>query len=280
MPRPKSKARERIASRNARRSWDSAIDSWEDFVEQGKDYARYYIHGRELLRTIGPVRDRIILDVGCGQGFFSRQLARRGGRVTGVDWSIRMLESARQHERERPLGIVYRRLDARRLPTVWKRPRFELVVGSMSLMDMPEVSKVIRGAFQVLRPQGRFVFSISHPMNTAAVGWERPMQRPRGAFMIDHYFDEGPASLRWQMKRLKRPFSTTFWHRTLETWFTLLRRSGFEVIALKEPRANLAAVRKVPFLDSNLRIPFFLIFDCRKPIDARSHAIRFPRSGG
>ncbi|MFZ0892469.1 MAG: class I SAM-dependent methyltransferase [Thermoplasmata archaeon] len=179
-------------------------------MEGGKDYSRYLIHGRELLRTIGPVRGRNILDVGCGQGYFSRQLARRGGHVIGIDWSIRMLESARRHEEQHPLGIAYRQLDARRLSSVWKRPRFDLVVGSMSLMDMPDVSKVIRGVFRVLRPEGRLVFSVSHPVNTAAVGWERPRQRPRGAFMIDNYFDEGPAPLRWQMKRLKRPFSTPF----------------------------------------------------------------------
>jgi SAM-dependent methyltransferase len=265
-----SRPRRRSAACDARRSWDAAIDVWEDFVEAGKDHSRYHIHGRALLRTIGPVRGRTILDVGCGQGFFSRQLARRGGRVTGIDWSARMIESARRHERERPLGLVYRRLDARRLSSVWTRPQFDLVVGAMSLMDMPNVGRVIRGAFRVLRPGGRFVFSISHPVNTAAVGFEHPKSRPRGALLIDHYFDEGPAALRWEMKRLLRPFSTPIWHRSLETWFSMLRRSGFDVLALKEPRATPGVVRKIPFLDSNLRVPFFLIFECRKPFHAGS----------
>ncbi|MFZ1023756.1 MAG: class I SAM-dependent methyltransferase [Thermoplasmata archaeon] len=270
MSRRSTRTQERTAIRSAQRSWDSAIDSWEDFVEAGKDYSRYYIHGRDLLRKVGPVRGLQILDLGCGQGFFSRQLARRGGVVTGIDWSTRMLESARRHERERPLSIVYRRLDARRLSSLWNRPRFDLVAGSMSLMDMPEVSKVMRGVFRVLRPGGRFAFSISHPVNTAAVGWERPRQRPRGALLINNYFDEGPAPLRWNMKRLKRPFTSTFWHRSMESWFTLLRQNGFEVLALKEPRATPEIVRKVPLLDSNLRIPFFLIFECRKPSIARA----------
>ncbi len=244
--------------------WDEAVDVWDDFAESGKDWSRARVHGRVLLRIIGPVRGLSILDVGCGQGHFSRLLAGRGGNLTGIDWSRRMIEQARHHESQKPLGIAYRRLDARRLASAWPRPRFDLAVASMSLMDMPSLPRVLTGVWGALRPRGRFVFSASHPVNTSAVRWERPNERPKGALLINDYFVEGPRMLDWSMPRLRRTFRTVFWHRTLETWFAVLRKTGFEIEQLKEPRARPQDVRAVPALETNRRIPFYLVFDCRR----------------
>lgn len=254
----------KVPTRGARKAWDGVIDVWDDFVESGKDWSRIRIHGRVLLQTIGPVRGLSVLDVGCGQGHFSRLLAGRGGRVTGIDWSRRMIEQARHHEARKPLGITYRHLDARRLALAWSRPHFDLAVASMSLMDMPDLPSVLKGVRGALRPEGRWVFSVTHPVNTSAVRWQRPSERTKGALLIDGYFEEGPLMLDWTMRRLKRPFRTVFWHRTLESWFRELRNAGFEIEQLKEPRARPQDVRAVPALETARRLPFYLVFDCRK----------------
>lgn len=251
---------------DARAAWNRAIDVWEDFEEGGKDFSRERVHGPALLRAVGPTRGLRILDLGCGQGRFTRKLAARGARISGVDWSREMIRSARRHEREEPLGIEYRMMDARFASRAWPRESFDLVTSCMALMDMQHADVVVRGARRLLRPGGRFVFSISHPMNSAAVRWERPSAAnpDRGAMLVDHYFDEGPAWLEWTMKRLKRPFSTPYWHRTLETWFGLLRRSGFEVESLAEPRASHRDARINPLLEGSRRVPFYLVVSCRR----------------
>lgn len=248
---------------DARRAWDGSADVWEDFVEGGKDWSRTYVHGAAFLAMVGTVRGSSVLDVGCGQGYFTRILARRGARMVGVDWSSRMIESAQRHEAREPLGIEYRLLDARQIGRVWKRPRFDRVVASMSLMDMPDLDRVLRGIHRALRPGGHLVFSASHPVNTAAVRWERP-HPPHGGLVIDRYFDERPGRTAWRMPRLTRPFTTPFWHRTLETWFMSLRRAGFEIEQLREPRPGGRALRAAPSLESNLHAPLYLVWDCRR----------------
>lgn len=254
----------RLRASLARTAWDRSSDVWEDFQEAGKDFSRDRVHGPALLRAVGRVKGLRVLDLGCGQGRFTRALAQRGANVTGMDWSARMIAFARRHEREDPLGIVYRHRDARRCGSGWKRGSFDLVVGCMSLMDMPEVPRVLRGAHRLLRPRGRLVFSVSHPLNTAAVGWERLKGRPHGAMRIDRYFQPGPRLTDWNMPRLKRPFQTICWHRTFEDWFSLLRRAGFEVVGLREPRASERDARANPLLAGTRRVPFFLVFDCRR----------------
>ncbi len=252
------------APRRARIAWDRAIDTWEDFQESGKDFARDRVHGPALLRALGPLRGQRILDLGCGQGRFTRRLARRGGRVVGVDWSAKMIEAARRRERSAPLGIDYRVIDARAIGRAFPRLRFDTVVACMSLMDMPDLPRVLRGAHALLRPKGRLVISITHPLNTAEVGSDAPPSRSRPGVRIDRYFDERVGVTRWAMQRLKRPFQTVFWHRPLEGWYRVLKSSGFEVVDLREPRATARAVERFPLLRRTRRIPFFLVLSCRK----------------
>ncbi len=254
----------RATSARARSDWDRAIDVWEDFQETGKDFARDYVHGPALLKAVGPLRGRRVLDLGCGQGRFTRRLARRGGRVVGVDWSTRMIEAAMRRERTTPRGIEYRVLDARAVGGAWPRHSFDLVVGCMSFMDMPDLPRVLRGVHAILRPRGRLVLSVSHPFNTSEVGSDSPRARAARGVRIDRYFEERVGVTRWAMKRLKRPFATVYWHRPLEAWFRLLKGAGFEIRDLTEPHATARQAREFSRLGVTRRIPFFLVLSCQR----------------
>jgi SAM-dependent methyltransferase len=261
--RPRDVMNPRSAARRARLAWDQAIDSWEDFQEQGKDYARDQVHGPALLRAIGPSKGLRVLDLGCGQGRFTRVLASSGAKIVAVDWSRGMLAAARRRERANPVGIRYVHADARTLRGRWPSGSFDLVVGCMSFMDMPDLGRVLRAARHLLAPHGRLVFSVSHPTCTAAIGRQHLPRGGRGPMQVDRYFDPHVGVTEWRMKRLLRPFDTIYWHRTLQDWFELLDRSGFVVTALTEPRPTAAQVRRTPMLEAASRFPFFLVVDCR-----------------
>jgi SAM-dependent methyltransferase len=125
---------------------------------------RYYVERHTLLRLVGDVTGRSVLDLACGEGYYTRELRLRGGqRVVGVDASEGMIGLARAEEARRPLGIEYRVQDARFLDGA---ERFDLVVAAY-LLNYAPTAAVLRemcGAIaRSLRPGGRFVGVNNNP---------------------------------------------------------------------------------------------------------------------
>ncbi len=111
-----------------------------------------------LFETLGDIKGMKVLDLACGDGFYTRKLKRAGSReVLGVDVSAEMIRLAEAEERARPTGCRYLNQDAAAL--VLDEP-VDLVV-AMYLMnyarDANELFRFVRAAHGALKPGGRFV---------------------------------------------------------------------------------------------------------------------------
>jgi len=260
--------RTRISQRRARtlarKRWDEVAPDFERFVEDGYDYYRLLGHGPALLAAVGSVRRKRALDVGCGQGYFARALAQRGARVTGIDWSARMVQLALRHERDKPLGIRYIRGDAAKLDRVLKSGSFDLATSCMALMDIPSPRRALGAISKVLNPKGRLVFSIPHPFNDFSSRWSDPRVGHHGPRLIDHYFDESPFTLEWKLRGTTGTMHAPQWHRTFTTWSRYLREAGFAIARLEEPRVSAQLARREPRLEGGRRVPYYLIVEARR----------------
>ena len=97
----------RFDAEAVRKLWDTAAGAYAEGQASGRDYYRLEFFGPAHIALCGDVQGLRILDVGCGTGYFAREMARRGASVTGVDISPRMLAHAAQAESQDPLGIRY-----------------------------------------------------------------------------------------------------------------------------------------------------------------------------
>lgn len=107
-----------------------------------------------------------VLDLGCGWGQLSRELAGRGAAVTAVDLSGKLLERARDIERRHPVGIRYVHGDTTWMDW-WDGTGYDGVVCNMALMDIDDLEAALRTVASVLRPSGWFNLSLLHPASRA-----------------------------------------------------------------------------------------------------------------
>ena len=256
----------RFDAGSVRDSWDRVADAYAQSQASGVDYYRYEFFGPAQLALCGEVRGLSILDVGCGNGYFARALARRGARVVGIDISPRMIGHAKEQETAEPLGIEYHILDAAVLPADFAPKSFDMVTSCMALQDMPSVEKVFRGAHALLRPGRRFVASITHPCtDTPFRVWERDQSGTKRWLCIDRYFERGSFEYAWSAE-WGREFTTEGFRAPLEDWLGWILDAGFQLRALKEPRPTDEALRARPDLEDAARVPYYLFFDLMRPL--------------
>ncbi len=102
-----------------------------------------------------------ILDIGCGTGRHSIELAKRGYAVVGIDLSESLLKRAKEKASEQNLQIVFQKHDARNLPFLHE---FDLVImlceGAFPLMETDEMNfQILQNAANALKSKGKIVFT-------------------------------------------------------------------------------------------------------------------------
>ncbi len=239
------------------KEWDDAVEAWADFVRNHKDYYRDELNNPAAFEVIGDVRGLFVLDLACGEGYNTRILAGRGARTTGIDFSEKMIRLARLEERKHRLGIRYHKVDAADLKGL-SSDCFDLVTCFMSLQDIEHYEKAISEVARVLKNSGRFIFSIPHPCFETTVRKRMRIHAWLG------YFGTVKCPIRWNMKRLSKPFRTTGFHRTLSDYSRALYKNGFLIRRMIEPTPTSKAARKHPPLREVLVRPQSVIIESVK----------------
>ncbi|MEI7871108.1 MAG: class I SAM-dependent methyltransferase [Alphaproteobacteria bacterium] len=148
---------------------------------------RIVVEAPTLFDLAGDVRGLAVLDLPCGDGTYSRALARRGAAsVLGVDLSGAMVERARSIERQEPLRISYQMGDAAGLGTVGN---FDLVIACYLFNYAHTAAELLAFARTVranLKPGGRLIGINDNPRTAlarygdyAAYGFSRTTDLPR-----------------------------------------------------------------------------------------------------
>lgn len=218
---------------------------------------RTHIESFSFLELIGDLAGRSVLDVACGEGFYTRLLKLRGGgRVVGVDLSEGMISLAQAQESERPLGVEYVVGDARELRI---EPPFDLVVAAYLLnyaTDRQVLQAMCDGIARCLKPGGRFVTvngSVTLDFRTA------PSYRPYGfETAASGSWTEG-TPITWTFHLDDGPFSIENYHLPASAHEDALRSAGFRRVRWVEPRVSAEGTAK-------FGAAFWRTFEERPPI--------------
>lgn len=207
---------------------------------------------RELL---GAVRGLDVLDLGCGDGAFGLELLAQGAAsYLGLDASQRMVARAGQ----RPAGSSAQVRQADVTTWDWQPAAFDRVCARLMLHYLPDLGPVLAGVRRTLRPGGRFVASVEHPVITSCDrAWNG--QGLRQAWIVDDYFRTGARTVQWMGS------TVTKYHRTMEDHLDALRSAGLVLEALRESRPERRHVADEAEFERRQRIPLFLFLSARAP---------------
>lgn len=145
---------------------DDPLARYDLFAEEYADHAATSIYNAlydrpTVLELLGDVGGLHVLDAGCGPGLYAEELIRRGGHVTAVDSSTRMVALAQDRLAD---DATVRRHDLTE-PLRWADDQsFDVVLMALVIHHLDDRSVVLEEAHRVLRREGRLVVSTHHPM--------------------------------------------------------------------------------------------------------------------
>ncbi|MFE6690529.1 class I SAM-dependent methyltransferase [Streptomyces sp. NPDC057743] len=203
-----------------------------------------------MLDLAGDVSGRRILDAGCGSGPLSAALRDRGAVVTGIDASAGMLALA-----TRRLGADadVHQVDLRdRLP--FDDGAFDDVMSSLVLHYLEDWGPTLAELRRVLRPGGRLIASVDHPVVAYTIQEPRP-----------DYFATTSYTFDWTFGGQTVPMK--FWRKPLHAMIDAFTAAGFRLATLSEPQPDPAARELFPdgFRDLSAK-PCFLFFVVEVPL--------------
>ncbi|GLY67642.1 class I SAM-dependent methyltransferase [Amycolatopsis taiwanensis] len=175
---------------------------------------------------LGEVRGRRVLEVGCGHAPCARWLAAAGARPIGLDLSAGMLRHGKRANARTGRDIPLLQATAEQLPL--GTATVDMAFSAFGALPfVASIETVFAEVRRVLRPGGRWVFAVTHPMR-----WIFPDDPgPNGLTATQPYFDRTPYV---EVDAAGRATYVEY-HRTLGDYVRALAATGFRLVDLVEP---------------------------------------------
>ncbi|MGG3915869.1 class I SAM-dependent DNA methyltransferase [Rossellomorea vietnamensis] len=212
------------------------------------------IEGPIMYELMGSIQNNSILDLGCGDASFGKELIHKGAKhYTGVEGSAQMVEAARSNLLEQKGTIHNETMETYDYP----KETFDLVTSRFAIHYVSDINPLFQNVSKTLKEDGRFVFSIQHPLTTSSFASKQSGDK-RGNWIVDDYFHAGERKEPWIDQVVVK------YHRTIEQYFLALRQAGFTILDLREGTPKREHFSSEEEFVRRQRIPVVLAFSCVK----------------
>lgn len=232
----------RSTAEESRRRWEANADYWDE--RMGDASNRFH---REIIRPateslLGLSAGERVLDIACGNGNFSRRMAELGAAVVAFDYSITLVDRARERCSAHADRISFHVADATaydEIVALGDSGSFDKAVANMALMDIADIEPLLRALYRLLRCGGLFVFSLSHPCfqtrgRKVVAETEDLGDRLDTRHSVQVYEYASPATFEG-LALPGQPVAHFYYHRPLSELFAQCFAAGFVIDGLKEP---------------------------------------------
>ncbi|MCL2815788.1 MAG: phosphotransferase [Oscillospiraceae bacterium] len=146
--------------------WNDLANDWDERMGENDSRLHREITHPAILNLLNPQTGEKILDAACGNGSFSRVMANLDVKVTAFDCSPKMIEHAKERAKDLLENIDFHVADATKYGELIKLKadkHFDKAVSNMAVMDIADIEPLFQAVYDMLVPEGIFVFSGVHP---------------------------------------------------------------------------------------------------------------------
>lgn len=249
-------------------SWDKQAEWYDNLLSQNPNSYQERVIKPNLLRLMNIKSGEKVLDLACGNGFFSFAFAKAGAEVIGIDIAPKLIKIAQEKYSKYP-NLKFHVGSASALPTsaIAKDGSFDQIACVMAIQNIDNVKGLLAEAKRVLKPGGKLHIVMSHPafrvLKYSSWGWGEnkpsnftlPLRNSASGASnvkllgkiqyrrIDKYLSESkvqiqmhPSVRRSSQAKATRDSDdiTITFHRPLQYYFKLFKNTGFAVANLEE----------------------------------------------
>ncbi len=195
-------------------SWSKNAAPWIVAIQEQQIESRKLVTNQSIIDAVVSHNAQTILDLGCGEGWLTRELSARGMEVLGVDAIPTLIEQAQSMSIDRFELATYTEIAAGKLGE-----KFDVVVANFSLFGNESVVDLFRSIPLLLNPQGAFIIQTLHPtISCGDLAYVDGWRSSSWAGFSDDFTDPAP-----------------WYFRTLATWIKLYRTNRFTLVDIHEP---------------------------------------------
>lgn len=195
-------------------SWNVNAEKWITTINNEEIESRKLVTNRAIIDAVMEYHPASIIDIGCGEGWLTRELQKKGLSVLGIDGIEPLIKNAIDKGGEHYAVCSYKDLVAGKL--TFKKP-FSAAVANFALIDKEETEKLMDYLTGILKYNGFLFIQTLHPL------W------------VDGEYKTGWKEGSWNGMKQNFTLPYQWYFRTLEDWVGLFSDAGFYVEALKEP---------------------------------------------
>jgi len=248
---------------NPQNSWGEVALWYDSYLETNKDSYQEKVIAPNLLRLLDIKKGMRVLDLACGQGFFSRKFKTAGAVVTGVDISAELIATAKKHSQ----GIEYFVAPAHKLGFL-KDNSFDVITIVLAIQNIEELNLVFAESRRVLAPKGRLILILNHPAFRIPKrsDWGFDPKSGTQYRRIDGYLSSTKNTIVMHPS-MKDSEETISYHRSLQDFFKAFSKSHFAVTRLEEWISHKVSEKGPRQKAEDLarkEIPLFLMLEAQK----------------
>lgn len=238
----------------AHEPWESHASWWQEEFTEGADPE--YVEQILPLISSRLIESGTVVDVGCGEGQISRLAVEAGLSVIGIDPAYAQVSEARRRSDD-PSADVYLQGSATDIPV--RSTAADMAIACLVFEHIPDVDVALAEVARVLRPGGRFLFLLNHPLlQTPGSGWidDQMIDPPELYWRVGPYLEEADV-----VEEVEKGVFIRFFHRPLSRYLNAAFAAGLTLTQMIEPSPPPGFLARTPEYGQVDAIPRLLVLD-------------------